>query len=765
MENVINVLDFQVANLIAAGEVVERPASAVKELVENSIDAGASHITVEIKNGGVSLMRVTDDGCGMSRGDAALCIKRHATSKIKNASDLNYIITLGFRGEALAAISSVAKVRILTKRREDETGTMIECDGGAALPPEDVGCTDGTTIIAEELFANVPARRKFLKKDAAETMAVTSAVEKAALGHPELSFKLICDGKLRFQTAGDGNLKSAVYSTMGREYASKLIAVRGESDGVEVNGYIGTPELIKKNRGGENFFINGRYIKSMTASSASEAAFQTYIPADKFPVCVLHLKIHPSLVDVNVHPSKLEVKFSNERVVFDAVFSAVRGALIHSITRPIFEINKDKNIEDSSQHLNTDEHSRISEKSGNGESSVGSFVSRLEGDEKKENLVNTLCNPPDRSAERLVNAFVPQPDRSEKIRPISRSLLDIDYEDPEIDNKPVFSAQVDREHFHGSDKNPEALNKEHISDISASDTASTGAKPDFCRDSVQKTNKYSEDRQDSVYTTEDSLLQYPYKVPPDGTAVPSSKEGNLHGKEFQNSCTSLGEGFSGKETTDLHAASDTLEKDRLEKRIENCDNADYTIIGVAANAYVFVELEDKVLVIDKHAAHERILFEKMKSNMYDGVSCSQVLLIPERVKLSDEEYTAAEEYRDEILRTGFSFELIDNECCAVITQVPAEFDNASASDMFSEILTRLSLGCGADVSRNNVYEKALFQASCKAAVKAGRTDDESHIKWIVSEVVNNPKIRYCPHGRPVAFEITKRDIEHRFKRI
>ena len=737
MENVINVLDFKVANLIAAGEVVERPASAVKELVENSIDAGASHITVEIKNGGVSLIRVTDDGCGMSRGDAALCIKRHATSKIKNASDLNYIITLGFRGEALAAISSVANVRILTKRRGDETGTLIECNGGTALPPEDVGCADGTTIIAEELFANVPARRKFLKKDAAETMAVTSAVEKAALGHPELSFKLICDGKLRFQTAGDGNLKSAVYATMGREYASKLIAVRGESDGVEVNGYIGTPELIKKNRGGENFFINGRYIKSMTASSASEAAFQTYIPADKFPICVLHLKIHPSLVDVNVHPSKLEVKFSNERVVFDAIFSAVRGALIHRITRPVFEVNNDKGNEDSSYNRNADEDVRNSGKTGktgDAEASAGPFSGVLSVEAKAENFTKIYRSTPDRKDERLMNAFVPQPDRSEKIRPISRSLLDIEYEEPESDSNSIRSGQSDTSNFNMGEKASQASAQEHISEMTITGAVLENERPDFNRDSAEKMNR-------------------------------NSVDGVLPDKEFQNSFTEFGESFTLKKDSAVCEALEISEKGSSEISAEDCRNTNYSIIGVAADAYVFVELEDKVLVIDKHAAHERILFEKMKANMYDGVSCSQVLLIPEKISLSDEEYAAAVEYRDEILRTGFSFELHDNECCALITQVPAELDNASASDMFSEILTRLSVGGGAETSRNNIYEKALFQASCKAAVKAGRADDESHIKWIVSEVVSNPKIRYCPHGRPVAFEITKHDIEHRFKRI
>lgn len=373
MENKINVLDFKVANLIAAGEVVERPASAIKELIENSVDAGAKNITVEIQNGGISLMRVTDDGCGMSREDTEMCIRRHATSKIKDASDLAYIITLGFRGEALAAIASVSRLRIFSKRREDQVGTLLSSDGGRNVTVTETGCASGTTVIAEELFANVPARRKFLKKDAAETMAVTGIVEKAALAHPEIAISLICDGKLRYRTSGDGDLRSAIYAVMGRECANNLIPVRALSDGIEINGFVGTPELIRKNRHGESFFLNGRYVRNTTAQSALEAAFRTYIPSDKFPMSVLHLKIHPSLVDVNVHPAKLEVKFAEERKVFEAIYAAVRGALTHSIPRP-------------------------------------EYGERTPDDKRQE-------------GEAALSSFVPLPDRTERKKPEDRSLF------------------------------------------------------------------------------------------------------------------------------------------------------------------------------------------------------------------------------------------------------------------------------------------------------------------------------------------------------
>ncbi len=373
MENKINVLDFKVANLIAAGEVVERPASAIKELIENSVDAGAKNITVEIQNGGISLMRVTDDGCGMSREDTEMCIRRHATSKVKDASDLAYIITLGFRGEALAAIASVSRLRIFSKRREDQVGTLLSSDGGRNVTVTETGCASGTTVIAEELFANVPARRKFLKKDAAETMAVTGIVEKAALAHPEIAISLICDGKLRYRTSGDGDLRSAIYAVMGRECANNLIPVRALSDGIEINGFVGTPELIRKNRHGESFFLNGRYVRNTTAQSALEAAFRTYIPSDKFPMSVLHLKIHPSLVDVNVHPAKLEVKFAEERKVFEAIYAAVRGALTHSIPRP-------------------------------------EYGERTPDDKRQE-------------GEAALSSFVPLPDRTERKKPEDRSLF------------------------------------------------------------------------------------------------------------------------------------------------------------------------------------------------------------------------------------------------------------------------------------------------------------------------------------------------------
>jgi DNA mismatch repair protein MutL len=316
----IQVLPFAVANRIAAGEVVERPASAIKELVENAIDAGAHRIVVEIQNGGMTFMRVTDDGDGMTAEDLPMCIRRHATSKISSAADLDSIITLGFRGEALAAIASVSEMRILSRRRDAEMGNVLEASQGNLISVRETGCMVGTTVIVEELFASVPARRKFMRRDATEAQAVVTIVEKLALARPDIAFRLIVDGNTKLQTSGDGNLKTAIYATLGKEFANKMIEIKGSCEGVTLHGYISRPDLVRGTRGAENFFINRRYVRSAPAAAALEQAYHSFMATEKFPACVLHLTMNPEAVDFNIHPAKLEVKFSRESAVFTVIF-------------------------------------------------------------------------------------------------------------------------------------------------------------------------------------------------------------------------------------------------------------------------------------------------------------------------------------------------------------------------------------------------------------------------------------------------------------
>lgn len=645
---VINVLDFQVANLIAAGEVVERPSSAVKELLENSIDAGADKITVEIHNGGISFIRVSDNGKGMSREDVPVSIKRHATSKIHEAKDLDGIMTLGFRGEALAAISSVSNLRIMTKTKDDAVGTLLTSYPSGKIEVTDAGCPVGTTVIIEELFGNVPARRKFLKKDMTEGMAVASVVEKIALSHPDVSIKFISDGNMKFNTQGDGKLINAIYAVMGRDFSKKLTPVSTMTTGIEISGYIGNPDNIRANRNYEIFFINGRYVKSKTAAAALEQAYDSFIPSEKFPCCILNINIHPAFVDVNVHPAKLEVKFSDDRPIFSAVYSAVRNTLESNISRPEFEPTfLDKKI--------------------------------IEG----RNIIN-VCAPLD--------------DRTEKREELQTTFT------PEMSTKPSLK-QTDSKALR------EQAYKKLTEEASASDTA--------------------------------SVQTYRPDIP------------------FE---------FSGeeKEEEPVNKRSDP-EQEPLKSGDTQSSPANvlpfYKIIGEAFYSYIFVELTDRVLIIDKHAAHERIIFEELKRNLYSSQSSSQILLIPLNLEISSIEEGALSDYEKEIRATGFEFEHEAGSKTVKITEVPSGLDCNAASDMFVLILGRLAEGTGgAQLSRDMIYEKVLYQASCKAAVKAGRMDADDDIKALVEKILVLPDIKYCPHGRPVAFELSKANFERQFKR-
>lgn len=661
----INVLDTQVANLIAAGEVVERPASAVKELLENAIDAGAGKITLEIKNGGISLIRVTDDGCGMTKDDALVCVKRHATSKISCAADLDGIATLGFRGEALAAISSVSRMRIMTRTKNSPTGTVIEFNAGKPVSVEEAGCPEGTSVIVEELFANVPARRKFLKRDAAETAAVAAVAEKIALSRPDISLRFIADGNLRFLTAGDGKLADVIYAVLGRDFAKKLAPVHDMTEGVSVSGFIGTPENCRGNRNYENFFINGRYVRCKTACAALEQAFSSYIPSDKYPSCVICLEINPAFVDVNVHPQKMEVKFSNERPVFNAVYCAVRNTLMNRIDRPRLADSEPTRLSGDSYRLYND------------------IISvKTDTDEEAARIAD--------ERERLSAKYEQITVRAEAKEPVPH------YEPPA--DVPKMSADFP-ETFPAVSGQPQVLPDITVPQIN-DNKPPVGTLPDA----------------DMLRVNVPDISPAPVTPPESGTEPPAVPW--------------------------------------------------YRIAGVIFNTYVFVELEDRMLIIDKHAAHERIIFEKLRQNMKSGDPASQLLLLPVELTLTPEELAAAEEYRDELYRIGYTFSCADDGKTALIIAYPSALDTAQAKDMFAVLAAQLADGTGdVGTSRERIYEKALYQASCKAAVKGGREDLPENIRWIAEQVLTRPEIRYCPHGRPVAFEMTKSQFEKRFERI
>lgn len=662
----INVLGFDVANLIAAGEVVDRPASVVKELVENAVDSGASEITVEIKNGGISHIRVSDNGCGMDEEDLPVAILRHATSKIKDADDLEKISTLGFRGEALAAIASVTKLKIYTRTEDSDSGSMMLCEGGEIMELCEAGCTKGTTVIADELFYNVPARRKFLKRDATETAKITDIMEKVALSIPNISVKYVCDGETRFITQGDGDLKNAVHSVYGKRIASRLVKVDRSENGVSVSGYVSEVDLSFSKRTEEIFFVNGRYIKSPLLMSALERAYTSKIPEDKFPLCVLNIAVATSAIDVNVHPTKLEVKFSNERIVSEALHYAVLSALNSSSSRP---------------ELNT-----------------GNVYSGSDGihDSAKIN--------------RILNAFAPV------VKP--KEDKDVQLQINAVNEKPRSSEQSNNKY--GITEHDKTEIKRYSS--------GNGASSILAGYDISKFKTPAADKDKAEPTSRNSGSQ----------ATP--------GKDYKISLASA--------PTETKAAV-----------------PEYRIIGEVYDCYVIVELADRILLIDKHAAHERIIFEELCERRKNKEKEVQTLLAPIEINLLEEEILSLEEFDSDIRQVGFDFSLDKNTKTLYLNAIPSEISDDTAGSAFTALLDRISEGKSTvERAEAEFFEKALYQASCKAAIKGGRYYGIDHIKWICDRILKEPGedgkvIKTCPHGRPVAFEIKKSSIERQFLRL
>ena len=629
----INVLDKHTAELIAAGEVVERPASVIKELVENSIDAGAHTVTVEIKNGGNTFMRVTDDGCGIHPDDIKKAFLRHATSKISTGADLDAISTLGFRGEALASICAVAKVEIMTKTAEHEFGKRYVIHGGEEIEFEDAGCAQGTTIVVRELFYNTPARLKFLKKDTTESNVVASMLERMALSHPEITFRLIRDGKQQLNTPGDGELRSAVFTVCGKAFADSMLPVQYELNGVGVSGYICTPTSSRKSRGMQYFFLNGRYIRTKTGIAAIEQAYKNSIMVGTYPACVLNISLNPYEVDVNVHPSKIEVRFSDESRIFNAVYYAVKSALNEDIKRVAFETKLDRSIDEK----------------------VIFKGEQVKLDFKPSAPVKTVPAAPKTPYSHSYIGYEPSP----KKQAVS---------DTEIKNY--------NELLISTSKSADEL-KEQISN---------GA---FSSDDVKSV-------------------------------------------------------VSPKPQTVAEAQPDEIE---------------FKYIGEAFCNYILVEQDNKIIMIDKHAAHERILFEDIKKNVTHS---AQMLLVPVRVELSSEEYDIVLNYIDEINSLGFEIEDFGPKTL-LVRGVPMSLENEDTTALVEEIAQKL-LNKFTDFTPE-FLDWLYHNVACRAAIKAGNKNSAFELEKLARRVLSDKAIRYCPHGRPVAAELTENEIKKRFSRI
>lgn len=669
----INVLSFEVANLIAAGEVVDRPASVLKELLENAIDAGATRITAEIRAGGTRLIRVSDDGCGMSAEDLPVAIRRHATSKIRSASDLSAIGTLGFRGEALAATAAVSDLQILTKRKDAPAGTLLASSGGRVTDISEVGVSDGTTVIVENLFGNVPARRKFLKKDATETMAATAVVEKIAMSRPDISFEWITDGTARFRTAGDGQLKNALYAILGRDFASRLLTVDGGTTAVKVSGFVGAPDNVRANRNHQNTFINGRYVKSKTVMAALEKAAVSYVAGERFPVSALFLEIDPALVDVNVHPAKLEVKFSDERAVFEAVYYAVRSAFEQNTTRPDLTLPSEKPERKQSTTFAREAFTRAD-----------------------QIRVDTPARPAPAPAKKAEQG------RGETLS-VKEALANL--------------------HAFREDSTRTA----RTLDYSTAFASKSELKTEVCEDAL-------------IFRADLRAAMNPSRpAPVEKSPVPPEENITFAPATAQ---------APAKESTPA-------------------PSPDYRLVGEAFRCYLIVERGDELLLIDKHAAHERIIFEDLlAAHKKDGRSASQSLFVPIPLPLADVEYAAAREHEDELARVGFAYTLDLAARTASLSAIPGAISADGAADLFVKMCAELAEGTGTpDMTEEKRIERSLYTVACKAAIKGGRAYGEAQTAWLVDRVMALPDVTVCPHGRPIAIRLTKTYLDREFDRI
>lgn len=637
----IQVLDQVTIDKIAAGEVVERPASVVKELVENAIDAKAAAVTVEVKEGGISFMRIADNGCGIDREDVPGAFLRHSTSKIRNAEDLEHISSLGFRGEALSSIAAVSQVELITKTPEDSFGTRYMISGGKEEGLEDIGAPDGTTFLVRQLFYNVPARRKFLKTAMTEAGHVSDLMTRMALSHPHISFQFINNGQSKLHTSGNGNLRDVIYHIYGREIAANLINVTYEKNGIRITGYIGAPLISRGNRNFETYFINGRYVKSSIIYKAIEDAYKDFTMQHKYPFTVLHIEVVGEDVDVNVHPTKMEVRFHNQQMVYNSIYEAVDQALHEKELIPEVTIDVPK--------------------------AAPKAQAKPEPKAQPKEVIQ------------------PEVNKSAKVQPEKASgERDLDYFMEQM-KKRVMS-------YHQQNSSAEVKGKSEI------------FKPQVQVDRVKE-----------------AATSYRAKQSPEQMTL-----------------------FDGK----------LLDK---EKR------ANYKIIGQVFDTYWLVEFDNSLYIIDQHAAHERVLYEKTLREMKTREFTSQMISPPVILNLTMQEAQLLRTYMDQFTRIGFEFEEFGQDSYAV-RSVPANLFSIAKKELLMEMIDSLSEEVHRRQSSELLDEK-IASMSCKAAVKGNMRLSAQEVDALIGELLKLDNPYHCPHGRPTIISMSKRELEKKFKRI
>ena len=834
----IVLLDELTINQIAAGEVIERPASVVKEMVENSIDAGATNIIVEIKNGGISYIRVADNGKGIARDDVEIAFERHATSKIRSAEDLQEVKSMGFRGEALASIAAIANVELVSRTEDQPTGERVIAEGGEILSVEEVACSVGTVITVRNLFFNTPVRYKFLKKDFTETGYIEDVISRIALVHPEISIKLINTGKTTISTNGNGDIKSVVYSIYGKDIAEEIIPVEYEYENIKVKGVIGKPAIARSNRSNQIFFVNDRYIKDKTLTAAAEQAYKGMIPIGKFAFLILNLEIDPSKVDVNVHPAKLEVRFSEESTVFQAVFHTIKNTLLSADL--VSDRDKNKEIKEASKDAFKIDYSNLNKGGLFGKPGISNSTVQetMKFDNSKLSDMMQMPNTSNIDNKQSLNTKEDKAsmDVFERLKKLQQQLKNDLVANPSIQltdnykmmenkyNEIVTATDELNKNSDKQDKKNETSDSINVTNKKESQTEEQETH-DFVdnQSNMQENQSFAENQEFENTNNENQNFD---ENKNENENIEDNKEANSNIENFENNDTDSNiensinndtERNTENSTNTNNAPEENIESEQNQKveevkdkilsfeamykelfgkepyggrlKVEDTSKKDdkykiteddldenvsvfegmseyqkptYKFIGIAFKTYIILEMNQELYIMDQHAAHERILYERVKKNFFNDVDKEcQMLLLPDVITLTNKEMNIAKDNFKLFERAGFMIEEF-GENTIKVSGVPEICIDLDTKELFMETLDEINTV--ARTAKQEKEEKFIATVACKAAVKANMALTEEEVKSLMDELLKLPNPFSCPHGRPTVIKMSKYDIERKFAR-
>lgn len=724
MGNIV-LLDDLTINQIAAGEVIERPASVIKEMVENSIDAGATSVTIEIKNGGISYIRIQDNGKGITKDDVELAFERHATSKIRSSQDLENVQSMGFRGEALASIAAISDIELITKTENEEIGTKVNVKGGDILGIEECGAAKGTAITVRNLFYNTPVRYKFLKKDFTETGYIEDVVTRIALVHPEIEIKLINTGKTVIQTNGSGDLKNVIYSIYGKEIAQEILYVDYEYEYIKVKGVIGKPQIARSNRSNQIFFVNKRYVKDKTLTSAAEQAFKGMLPIGKFAFLVLDVEMPPKKVDVNVHPAKLEVRFEDENTVFKSVYHSIKDTLLKQDLIPEREKNKEikEATKDAFKITNMTVANVIKENSNI--EPIKNEVKEKNEETIKDSIISSSMDAIEKLKE-FQNQMKREIEEKKYNNEINRTQENVTVQEKEESEKNISEESINivTEPDESNSTNLEESKKEEI-----------------------KTEVIEENKQNGEISVEKK----------DGNTTFEEMYKQLFGKEPYG-------GRKQEEKKEEYEVFDEIEDNNLSvfEETEDYKVSQYKFIGIVFNTYIILEIGKEMYIMDQHAAHERIMYEKVKENFYSETEKnSQMLLLPDIITLTHKEMNIAKDNIYLFEKAGFILEEF-GENTIKLSGVPDICIDLDTKELFMETLDEINTV--ARTAKQEKEEKFIATIACKSAVKANMVLTKEEVDSLMQELLKLPNPFTCPHGRPTVIKMSKYEIERKFAR-